>query len=320
MQLQIASQLAVGLEKRGLCVESYAAPEISEDLVNQITDFYRYIFNNNGNYLVFPTTLEFLSPAEVFDQNQDEIIDLVTMDSLTEFPIHPQTGEQAIFWHDPEQTLKKISTKLKQDAQVAILRDLTTANIEGLCFGNKTTVRQQFEAEGWRNPLDYAAREITQHNRDFPNHLQKLRAKMQQHSEQFGNCELAAEDAIYSWNCLTTSPKFRGIEILLALTSQFFAAIPEPIKQQLPVISEVRFQSTSHSLLTIAGYLDVPGILTDKSTLQINTDSLIVTAPLSTIAQNFSLPPREFRQLARKRRKEQLKQQKAIYLIANYQN
>lgn len=300
MQLQIAPKLTVGLEKRGLSVKSYASPVIPSDLINKIADFYRYIFNNNGNYLVFPTTLEFISPAEVFRKSEGEIVDLATMDSLTEFPIHPQTGEQAIFWHDPDTTLAKIRTKFNQDSHVTILKDLETGSIEGLCFGNKTTVRQQFESEGWRNPLYYAAKEIPEHNRDLHNFLQKLQTKMQQHLDQFSNRIISGDDAVYSWNCLTTSPKFRGIENLLALTSQYFASIPESMKTQLPVISEVRFQSTSHHLLTMAGYLDVPGILSEKQNLQKNTDSLIVMAPLSVIAHNFSLPPREFRKLARK--------------------
>lgn len=302
MQLQIAPQFTVGLKQRGLGVESYAAPAIPVDLVNQVADFYRYIFNNNGNYLVFPTTLEFMSPAEVFGKSEGEIVDLVTMDSLTEFPVHPQTREQAIFWHDPDTTLSRILTKLKQDSHVTILRDLETRSIEGLCLGNKTTVRQQFKSEGWQNPLYYAAREIPQHNRNLQNHIQKLRTKIQQYSAEFGNCIISGDDIIYSWNCLSTSPKARGIGNLLALTSQFFASIPKPIKQQLPVISEARFQSTSHKLLTMAGYIDVPGILSEKQTLQKNVDSLIVMAPLSTVARNFSLSPREFRQLARNRK------------------
>ena len=228
------------------------------------------------------------------------------MDSLKKFPTHPLNGERAIFWHNPEITLAKIRTKLKQDSHVTILRNLETDSIEGLCLGNKTTVSQQFEAEGWLNPLYFAGRKIPQHNRDLQNHLQKLNAEIQQHLDQFEKRYISEEDAIYSWNCLITSPQFRGIDVLLALTSKFFASIPGAIKQKLPVISEVRFQSTSHNLLSIAGYFDVPGILTSKSFLQKNTDSLIVVAPLSRIAHSFSLTPREFRQLASKRKKDRL--------------
>ena len=89
----------------------------------------------------------------------------------------------------------------------------------------------------------------------------------------------------------------------MALTSQYFASIPESLKKQLPVISETRFQSTSYGLLTMAGYCDVPGILSKKDTLKKYEDSLIMIAPLSVIAQNFSLSPQEFRKLARNRKK-----------------
>ena len=306
MQLQIAPQLSIKLKKRGLCVESYAAPVIPVDLVNKVADFYRYIFNNNGNYLVFPSTLEFMSPAEVFEKSEGEIVELAKMDSLTEFPVHPKTGEQAVFWHDRDTTLSRIRTKLNQDSHLAILRDLETGSIEGLCFGNRTTVRQQFESEGWKNPLYYTDRYIREHTRELDTLLKKVRATMQEHSAQFGNCIISGDDVIYSWNCLSTSPKARGIENLLALTSQFFASIPEPIKKQLLVISETRFQSTSHNLLTVAGYLDAPGILLEKQTLQKNVDSLIVMASLSTVAHNFTLSPREFRQLARKKKMSEL--------------
>ena len=304
MQLQIAPKFTVTLEKRGLCVESYVAPDIPPQLIKDLADFYRYIFNNNGNYLVFPTSLEFLSPTEVFDNTQGETVDLETMDSLTEFPLHPKTGEQAIFWHDPETTLAKIRTKLKQDSHVTILRNLETGSIEGLCFGKKTTLRQQFESEGWRNPLYYAGIEKPEHTRDLQNFLNIMRAKMQQYFGQFGNSKIFGDDAVYSWNCLTTSPRFRGIENLLALTSQYFASIPESMKKQLPVISEARFQSTCYQLLTMAGYFDVLGILAEQDILKKQEDSLIMMAPLSVIAHNFSLSLREFRKLARNRKNQ----------------
>ncbi len=304
--LQIAPKLTVNLEKHGLCVESYVSPDIPPQLIKDIADFYRYIFNNNGNYLVFPTSLEFLSPAEVFNKTDGEIeiVDLKTMDSLTEFPLHPQTGEQAIFWHDPETTLAKIRTKLKQDSQVTILKDLETRSIEGLSFGNKTTLSQQFESEGWRNPLYYAGIEKPEHTRDLQNFLNIMSAKMPQYLGQLRESRIYSDDAIYSWNCLTTSPRFRGIENLLALTSQYFASIPESMKKQLPVISEARFQSTCYQLLTMAGYFDVPGILAEKDILKKQEDSLIMIAPLSVIAQNFSLSLREFRKLARNRKNQ----------------
>ena len=310
MQLQIAPQLIVGLEQRGLGVESYDSLTIPSRLIDKIADFYRYIFNNNGNYLVFPTTLEFMSPAEVFEKSEGEMIKLETMDSLTEFPVHPQTGEQAIFWHDPDTTLAKIRTKLNQDSHVTILRDLETGSIEGLSFGHKTTVRQQFEYEGWRNPLYYSGKEMPEHNLKFPNFLNKLREKMHQNIDFFTRSSISGDSAVYSWNCIITSPKARGIKNLLAITSQFFASIPKSMKN-LPVISETRFQSTSHGLFTITGYLDVPGILSEKQVLQKNADSLIIIAPLSVVARNFSLPPREFRQLARNRKRNQLNNYKA---------
>ena len=59
-------------------------------------------------------------------------------------------------------------------------------------------------------------------------------------------------------------------------------------------------------MYTITGYLDVPGILSEKQALQKNVDSLIIIAPLSVVARNFSLSPREFRQLARNRKRNQL--------------
>ena len=302
MQLQIAPKLTVTLEKRGLCVESYVAPDIPSQLIKNIANFYRYIFNNNGNYLVFPTSLEFLSPTEVFEKTQGETVDLETMDSLTEFPLHPETGEKAIFWHDPKTTLAIIRTKLKKDSHVTILKNIETGSIEGLSFGNKTTLRQQFESEGWRNPLYYAGKEKPEHTRNLQNFLNIMRAKIPQYLGHFGNSKISGDYQVYSWNCLTTSPRFRGIENLLALTSQYFASIPESIKEQLPVISEARFQSTCYQLLTMAGYLDVPGILAEKDILKKQEDSLIMIAPLSMIAHNFSLSSREFRKLARNRK------------------
>ena len=278
--------------------EHYSSKELNLESIKDISDFYRYVFNNMGHYLVYPKTFEFISSQQVFNK-PNRWVSIKEMDSLDlkDFSCHPRTGEKAIFWHDPDVTFKLIQNRLKKDGHVGLLRNNETKFIEGIIFGNKTTLKKQFEAEGWENPFLYANIEVLKHNRNFENFLQKVNQTILDNPKIFGdivNNKMTASSEIYSFNCFGVAPKVQGLNNLLAMTKAFFSAIDENIKSGLVTMGETRYKSKGHSMLRSAGYVNVHGLWQNESCKKGGEETLVV-APLSTVAQTFSLSLNEFK-------------------------
>ena len=67
--MNCSSQAILAIKKERFSVENYCSEKIIDDLeslVLEIAGFYRYIFCNEGHYLVYPSTGEVVSPQQVF--------------------------------------------------------------------------------------------------------------------------------------------------------------------------------------------------------------------------------------------------------------
>ena len=250
-----------GLGKRANCrdlrVETYTGDNLRDDpvLCRSIADLYRFIFSNqNRHYLVFPSTLEFVAPEEIFREQEycGEYIDTAVMDDLAEFPMHPETGESAIFWHHPRKTREELERKFLKNAVLALLRD-SLGGIAGMTFGYFATAKEIFEMEGWQNPLLYAGIERPEHCRDVNACLRTL-------ADFLDLQDLAPDHEFLCYNCVAVDPALRGSKYVFSLIVRFLESLPRE-KRNAYCLSEVLFRSRAHEIYGVRGMRIVPGIL-----------------------------------------------------------
>ena len=286
-------------------IETYTSVDITPELISEVADFYRYIFANSfGTYLFYPSEGVAISPQEVFDVSPDTYISLEQLDGFSpeHFPIHSQTGEQALLWMDLQKTYQCLWEKLKEHGHLSILRDITSDKIMGIIFGHICSIREEFETEEWENPHHYSLLESDQFYRSFDQYFHAVQKAFEQHRWKFPefDAELSPDTQIYSWNTIATDPAIRGNPQVLEMSKIFFDTIPEKIKNSLLVIGETPFQSRAHKMFRTSGALDVPEAFREQFWGNLKNagikkdDSIIIMLPLNDFADTFSLSPRDF--------------------------
>lgn len=283
-------------EGKKFTIETVNSEELDEEKLTEMIDFFRFIFNNTfaGQYLVYPSVGQPISTQEVFGTQPDEFVSLEKLDSFDPktYPKHPETGESAVFWHDPKVTIEKFAEKSKQNAHYAVFRNLETGEIAGIMFGHKCSIKDLFASEEWENPLLYSGVEIPENMRSFEEFLIKLNKNL----KKKGLEELNAESEVYGWNCIATHPDVRGLEHLTKLTKTFFEMIPQEMKDELLIVGETKYATRAHALFKTAGGIDITGILTDSDKTE-KGDPVIIVGPLDYAAKIFCLSQKEFEEM-----------------------
>jgi predicted GNAT family N-acyltransferase len=280
-------------EGKKIEIETITSIELNDEKLKEIANFFRFIFNNlyDGQYLTYPSIGTPISVQQVFGVDKDTCVPLEQLDvyDTSQFPVHSETDEKAIFWHNPEVTFQRFKEKSKKDAHFAIFRDCETEKIAGLIFGHICTLKEAFETEEWENPLYYSSIKNPEQFRDFQVFLNNINKKLKSHDLQ----QLYPDSLVYSWNLIATRQDVRGLKYFLKLMKHFLNLIPKEIKKNLIVIGEAKHKSTAYTYFKMCGLIDVPGILTDGETLK-KDDPHILVGSLSQLAQTFSLPLEEF--------------------------
>lgn len=279
-------------------VEKYTSPEITADLVKEVSDFYRWIFNNAfEQYLFYPSEKIPISPRDVpeFNCAEGKYVPLEALDEFepaTDFPAKQKTGERARFWHDPKATKEKIGHKLSQDAHLVLLKTKQKKEIKGLIFGHRCTMKEVFQTEEWENPVYYSGLEDQTCYHDFENYLKQVNLVFQENRVKFQNIltdNITGDTMIYAWNALALSPDLRGLGQLLALTKTFFGNLPQEMVNDLLFIGEALLGSNSYILGKSSGGIEVPCVLSQKSQLSKGNRSLLLIMPLKKAVNFFTL-------------------------------
>lgn len=262
-------------------IESLSSAEITPQIVEELSDFYRFTFNNeNEHFLVYPSTGEFISPKEIFGQDD---VSTVVMDAFSDYPKHPQTGEQSIVFHDPQVTYEKLLKLLSKNAYLVILRDTQTLKVSGMTFEYKAPLKEIFCNE-WQDPLMYSQLAHTTEERSFSDFLKHMQAGF---LVQGVSQELSPQTEFYCWNCTVTAPHARGLENFLTMVTKLHSQIPNHDVRQSFVILETKLGKTAHKSLKTAGAFDIPGVFSD--------DTVIMAGNLQEVLKNYSLSPNDFK-------------------------
>jgi hypothetical protein len=270
-------------------IESFTSLEITPELVKEVADFYRWIFNHY-RFLAYPKTFEFTPAAKVFGLEENNTVPMETMESSLNFPIHPKTGEKATLFHDPDTTYQKFSKIMEKNTYLSVLRDNENHNMVGMAFAYEESLAQIFTNE-WSNECPYMKIQHNQNNNSFDAFI-KILAKG---FKEIGiDTNITPNTKMLCWHSTTTAPHVRGMKNMLNIIRGFFQLIPANKSNGKYLITESAQEGAADKIIPIGGGFTIPKVLEHNK---------IWCGDLSTMAKNFSLTPREFIALKKRRKK-----------------
>lgn len=257
--------------------EVLTSAELTPQRVQEISDFFRLIFNNDWPEYAICTDCDSKSPGgmrksakEVF--GREDHVPLTEMDANSQMPCCPGCSQKMQTFHDPERTRANLAEKLRSDATVSLLRSADQDKIAGFVFGYGTSLEREFGLE-WANAYEYMAQQDPRHNRSLDQLVQLL-------GQHVPDRKLTPESQVYAWNCVAIGPEARGQKNFATMMGAFFNSLP-PEKRDLSVVGEVLRGSAAHSIFHRLGGIDVPGYL--------EGDDTIIVGHVGTITDRINL-------------------------------
>lgn len=243
--------------------EVLTSAELTKERIKEISDYFRFIFNNDWPQFVACPPCDSkssngmrFSAMDIF--KTESHLSLEKMDCTETLPNCPHCGNEMRIFHDPDKTFLNLKHKLEKDGYVSLLRSDESHQIAGFTFGYGCTLQEEFHNE-WRNRYHYMAQENPEYDRDFDVFIRRLQ-------EEFPDANFTPESEVFCWNCVATSPEARSTRYSVKLMQAFFDSLP-PEKRDLYVIGETLSGSNSHRIFKTLGGKDVSGILDGQDTI-----------------------------------------------------
>ncbi len=269
--------------------ESYGPGEISEELIFEVSNYFRYIFNNEWPDFAVCTSCDNeknegmrMSIMEVL--NLEDPLSLEEIDIGIDMPNCPCCNKVMKVFHDPEVTLENIDNKLVPNGHVSLLKN-PKQEISGMTYGYKTTLRGAFASE-WSHPHLYINEEDKDisFERSFEDFFELFKDKLP-------DSGLHPEMDVLVWNCVALSRSARGKLNFFNLVKKFFDSFSDLNPDQI-VIGECVPGSSAHYWFKTLGATDIDGFLGGGETF--------VAFKLGDVIERLSLDPESFHALRKK--------------------
>ena len=264
-----------------------ASLELTEQLLQEITDFYRYVFNNSfPEYAVCVECDKQMSAREAF--HSQAYISLDQIDDVSNLPNCPFCKEQMSFFIDAEKTRENLKEKFKKNAFITLLKEKNTEKIMGVAFGYFDTFKNVVQKE-WGNPYNYMKREKQPLSKDVS--MKDFIRESSLAINRVGIDEkIDEEERIFAWNCAALDDSLFGKGYLSHLMKQFFASIPnkDRFNSNIKTIFHVLKDEKMKEIVCHAGCSVVENISDTRYTY--------VVGQLSEVAHNFSLSQEDFQE------------------------
>lgn len=261
------------------------SPEVIEEFLQEITDFYRYIFNNSfPEYAVCIECDEQISARDAFHSN--DYVPLDQIDDVSNLPNCQSCGDEMSFFIDAEQTLENLKEKFKKDALISILREKNTEKIVGVAFGYFDTLKNVVQKE-WENPYNYMKRENQPLSKNIS--MEDFIHDISFAVKEGGiDDNIDEEERIFAWNCAALDDSLFGKGYLSYLMKQFFTSIPnkDRFNSNMKTVFHVLKNEKMKEIVRHAGCSIVENIP--------DTRYSYVVGQLTEVAHNFSLSPEDF--------------------------
>ncbi|MCC7197717.1 hypothetical protein IT413_06025 [Candidatus Peregrinibacteria bacterium] len=266
----------------GLSIELYTSNEISPDLVREVSDTFRYTFNNSfPEYVLCRDCQEQTSAIDLYGVTDGSYLPLAQLDNPNEMPACGGCHQPMEFFHDPVKTQTKLASRLGAGANLALLRNEEGNSIDGFSFGYKRTLKDVFLSE-WKFLYSYCAQEDPRYVRDYDLFLEKTMPLL---SASCGR-NIGPDDDVYCWNCVAIGKKMQGKKLLPKLLGCFSDDISHEMVETLPVIGETIDGSRFYQILSRAGLTRVDDVL--------GNGLVLMAGPLKGLVEKFKSPPDKF--------------------------
>lgn len=267
--------------------EAYNKAEISPELVYEVSTKFRELYcNAYEQYVFYPSEAKAISPKQIF--KTEDYVPLEQLDSLDlDEHKHPETGEVPAFWHDPE-VVKERLNHLIQEGQIALSRNAETSEIEAFTYGYRSSTKEAFEREEWRNPINYSGLENPEQVRDFSLFLEAINRIVAENPETFEETDALSKDSsVYVWNQFGVMPSGRGKGKMKEVAGKLAKLLEKNGDLHGIGLLETQSGSLAHKIFQKAGALDVPGAL-DKSFAEEEVEIMLMVFSLKNFASYFS--------------------------------
>ena len=262
-------------------IHTYFGDEVNNEISRKAWECYLEVFPNEGHYLVFPSSMRFMSPQEVFSTKAYVPFD--DLMSLDEMP-KDSTGKSAVFYHHPEITRKILHKRMTSPDSVTTILESSSGNVEGFVIAEVSDLRDLFQNHGWCNPLMYSGLERPEHCRSAEDILQQINSSLLRRATNNPGClnrsehpqqlELGAK--VFAPNAIALRQSAKFGNSLQKMFHSFVTALDSSI-QSLPFCYECRAGDGLHSISKRVGAHLVFGSLYNPHIKANKSESVIVT-------------------------------------------
>lgn len=262
------------------------SPELTQELLNEITTFYRYIFNNAfPEYSICIDCDEQLSAPQAFGTN-GAYVSLDKIDSPSNLPDCGLCNEEMKFFIDEESTIENLRQKFEKDFYITFFRDKETDKLLGLAFGYFDSMKNLVDKE-WGHPHNYMKKEYQQPERklDIDEFILNTAITV---SEEGIDERIDEDERVFAWNCAAIDDSISNKGCLSFLMQSFFQSLPQDdiLNPHLKTVFHVLKNSKMHDIVKYCGCSTIKNILDNRYSY--------VVGQLSEVAANFSKPKEEF--------------------------
>lgn len=266
----------------GLSIELYNSSEISPDLMREVSDTFRYTFNNSfPEYVLCRDCQTQMSAIDLYKVPDGSYVPLSQLDAPGVMPECGGCNKPMELFHDPVKTQMKLTSRLATGANLALLRNESSHDIDGFSFGYKRSLKEVFNSE-WKFLYSYCAEEDRRYMRDYDLFLEKTLPLLS------NNCgrEIRPDDDVYCWNCVAIGKNTQGKKLLPKLLGCFSNDISGEMVETLPVIGETMDGSRFYKILSRAGLTRIDDVL--------GNGLVLMAGPLKGLVDRFKAPPDQF--------------------------
>lgn len=239
--------------------------EMTPQKVQEISDFFRWIFNNDWNQYAVCAPCEEKTGKEVRMSapqafGTKEHLPLEVLDDPKNLPCCPDCAKPMQWFHDPEKTRQNIQRKLLDlgDGYASLIRHLSDGKVAGFAFGYGATLREEYEVE-WQNRYLYMKEPPHKAGRDFDALLEAL-------NHAFPKVPFGADTKVFAWNCVALAPQARFGKLLGGMMHSFFNSVPIESRNRM-VVGEAIKGSTANGYFKSIGAIEVEGFIEGAETL-----------------------------------------------------
>lgn len=260
--------------------------ELTEELLKEITMFYRYIFNNAfPEYSICIDCDEQFSAPDAFGTNGD-YVSLEKIDSPLNLPNCFLCNDEMKFFIDEESTIENLRQKFQKDFYITFFRDKETDKLLGLAFGYFDSMRNLVDKE-WGHPHNYMKKEYQQLARKLDIDKFILNASITV-SEEGIDEGVDENERVFAWNCAAIDDSISNKGCLSFLMKNFFQSLPQEdlLDPHLKTVFHVLNNSKMHDIVKYCGCKTIKNIPDNRYSY--------VVGQLSEVAANFSKSREDF--------------------------